>query len=236
MKTSKHTFFCEQIDDLQLSKEEAHHAAKVLRLNQGDIINVIDGKGKFVICEITSITKNELHFSIIEQREQDQPKTKLHIAIAPTKSNERIEFFLEKAVEIGISEITPILSSNSERKQIKIERWNKIIVSAAKQSNNLHFPKLNELTKLSSFFTNLAADNSKKLIAHCEEDEMKNELKNEISGHNDFCILIGPEGDFSAEEIILAKSNHFKPVSLGKTRLRTETAGIVACHTVNLIL
>ncbi len=234
MKTSKHTFFCEHIDGLKLSKEEAHHALKVLRLSKGQPINVTDGKGILVNAEIEEINKQGLTFSIIKRTQQPSPSKNIHIAIAPTKSNERIEFFIEKAVEIGISEITPILSSNSERKVIKPERWQKIIVSAAKQSGNLHFPKLNDMVSFSSFIGQSHKNESAHFIAHCDEDDDKYLLINSIGDSKNICILIGPEGDFTSEEINLAKENNFKPVSLGKTRLRTETAGIVACHTVNL--
>ncbi len=235
MKTSKHTFFCTQIDDLKLSKEEAHHAFKVLRLTQGNKINIIDGKGRFVVAEIVTVNKNELLFSIIKSTIADQPKVNIHVAIAPTKSNERIEFFLEKATEIGISEITPLLAKNSERKMIKPERWQKIITAAAKQSNNLHFPILNELTKFDDFLKQHDSNEVQYFIAHCENDENKKELKNEVKDLKNICILIGPEGDFTVDEIKNSLQNNYIPVSIGQTRLRTETAGIVACHTVNLM-
>lgn len=236
MKISKHRFFCDRIDDLELPKTEAHHAVKVLRLSTGQGIHIIDGKGRQVLAEITDISKQALHYTIIEDTVLPEPPLDLHIAIAPTKSNERIEFFLEKAVEIGISRITPIFTSNSERKTIKPERWEKIIVSAAKQSGNLHFPKLESATKLNHFFESLNDSEIDCFIAHCETSDTKSELKNALGNSKKVCILIGPEGDFTPEEITLALENGFKPVSLGPSRLRTETAGIIACHTANLVL
>ncbi|MFD1552636.1 16S rRNA (uracil(1498)-N(3))-methyltransferase [Putridiphycobacter roseus] len=235
MKTSKHTFFCNNLNDLNLPPDESHHAVGVLRLKSGNHINVTDGKGNFALVKIIEPSKKNLTFEIVEKFQQAKPTTNIHIAIAPTKSNDRIEFFLEKATEIGITEITPILSANSERKKINTERWEKILIAASKQSNNHHFPILNELTKLHDFIKENNSENTQYYIAHCEADKPRTELKDEQITQKNNCILIGPEGDFNLEEINLAITNKFKPVSLGKTRLRTETAGIVACHILNLI-
>lgn len=235
MKSGKHTFFCENINDLTLPKEECHHAFKVLRLKNNDTINIMDGKGSFAICTIESISKNELHYKIIELLFEKPKEYSLHIAIAPTKSNERIEFFLEKVTEIGIDEITPIITSNSERKVVKIERWEKIIKAAVKQSKNLYFPKLNEPINFNKFVEEQKS-NIGNYIAHCEDDSDKLFLSDEVNKiNNQFCVLIGPEGDFTTQEIEFAKEQNYKPVSIGPSRLRTETAGIVACHTINLI-
>ena len=164
---------------------------------------------------------------ILDYQTEGESEGKLHIAIAPTKSSDRFEFFLEKATEIGISEITPILTKNSERKKLNIVRCQKIVESAMKQSQRLFLPKLNDLTPLSAF---LQQSNSShlKLIAHCEEDD-KTELKDLVLKGKDVCILIGPEGDFNPNEIEDALAIDFKPVSLGEKRLRTETAGIYVC-------
>ena len=156
-------------------------------------------------------------------------KSNLHIAIAPTKSNDRIEWFLEKATEIGITHITLILCNHSERRNIKSERFEKILIGALKQSNQFHLPKLNSLTYFSDFVSSYSADN--KFIAHCREGNKSN-LSSYNSLSKDVLILIGPEGDFSREEVELAMENDFLPIALGSQRLRTETAGIVACHTV----
>ncbi|MFK8037589.1 MAG: 16S rRNA (uracil(1498)-N(3))-methyltransferase [Crocinitomicaceae bacterium] len=234
MKISKHLFFCNNIDNLTLSKEESHHATRVLRLKSENVIKLMDGKGTIADAIITEISKNEVTFKVTSKTHHPEPNHKLHIAIAPTKSNDRIEFFLEKCTEIGISEITPIICKNSERKNINFQRWQKIITSAAKQSQAPFYPKLNQTKSLEKFlkFNNFGA----LFIAHCEESSEKLELKNHLNNQKEICILIGPEGDFTKEEINFAIENNYTPVSLGKTRLRTETAGIVACHTVNLIL
>jgi 16S rRNA (uracil1498-N3)-methyltransferase len=153
------------------------------------------------------------------------------MAVAPTKNNDRFEWFLEKATEIGVHEITPILCERSERKTIKYERYDKVIQSAMKQSFQAYLPKLNPLTTLSDF---LKEDTEGMLfIAHCENSE-KYELKRTLAPDKPTTILIGPEGDFTTEEIKKAKARGYLPVSMGKTRLRTETAAIVACTTVAL--
>lgn len=235
MKTTKHTFFCKNIDKGALSEEESHHASRVLRLKQSDLITVINGNGTMCVAAITEVSKKSLYFKVIESHFEDETLPQVHIAIAPTKSNDRFEYFLEKVTELGISEITPLLCSNSERKNIKLERFEKIIMSATKQSGNLYLPKMNTLTKFSNFLAGLNTQTNY-YIAHCENDLEKNELKDLVKNSKNVCILIGPEGDFTNEEITLAKENKIIPVGLGKTRLRTETAGVIACHTIKLIL
>ena len=217
--------------EIILSAEESKHATKVLRKKEGDILNFTDGKGNFYKAEITVADTRKCRLKIVssEQKEK-QHNYYLHIAIAPTKNMDRFEWFLEKATEIGIDEITPIICSHSERKVIKTERCNRILLSAMKQSLKFHLPKLNEAISLNDF---IKQDyEGSKYIAHCEDGEKK-ELK--IENKTDkYLILIGPEGDFSQKEIDLALQNKFKAVSLGRSRLRTETAGIVATHTVNI--
>jgi len=249
MKTTKHTFFCENIDTGALSEEESHHASRVLRLKQSDLITVINGNGTMCVAEIIELSKKNLHFKVIESHFEEDTLPQVHIAIAPTKSNDRFEYFLEKVTELGVSEITPLLCSNSERKNIKLERFEKIIMSATKQSGNLYLPKMNTLTKFPDFLAGLNTQTNY-YIAHCEDNleknelkdlvknskKEKNELKDLVKNSKNVCILIGPEGDFTNEEITLAKENKIIPVGLGKTRLRTETAGVIACHTIKLIL
>lgn len=235
MKTTKHTFFCSNISDSQLSEEESHHASRVLRLKNSDLITIIDGNGQSVIAEIVEITKKVVRFTIIESITKEKVLPEIHIAIAPTKSNDRFEYFLEKVTELGISEVTPILCSNSERKNIKLDRFEKIVMSATKQSGNLFLPKVNPMLKITDFLSQLDSETSY-FIAHCEDDSIKVELKHVLDNTKKVCILIGPEGDFTNEEINLAKDKKIKPVSLGETRLRTETAGVIACHTVKIIL
>ncbi|NQY28945.1 MAG: 16S rRNA (uracil(1498)-N(3))-methyltransferase [Flavobacteriaceae bacterium] len=213
------------------SKEESKHIAKVLRKKEGDILSITNGKGYLFIVEIiiADIKKCIVKINTIEQHKGHDYK--LHIAIAPTKMNDRMEWFLEKATEIGIDEITPIFCDNSERKIIKKDRFEKIIQSAMKQSLQMQLPKLNDAINFKQFINQEFTGET--YIAHCEEQEKK-QLLSLISPNQNYTILIGPEGDFSVKEIELALHNNFKPVALGNTRLRTETAGIAACHTIAL--
>jgi len=217
--------------DIILSAEESKHATKVLRKKEGDILNFTDGKGAFYKAEITVADTRKCRLKVVStEQKPKQHKYHLHIAIAPTKNMDRYEWFLEKATEIGIDEITPIICEHSERKVLKTERCNRILLSAMKQSLKFHLPKLNEAIILKDF---LKQDfEGAKYIAHCEDGEKK-ELKI-VNKTEKYLILIGPEGDFSASEIEIALQNQFKSVSLGASRLRTETAGIVAVHTINI--
>jgi len=216
-----------------LPEEESQHAVKVLRLQIGDEIVVVDGAGGYYKAQITNPHPKHCDFEIIEtQTKFGKRDYRLHIAIAPTKNIERFEWFIEKATEIGIDEITPIISRFSERKIVKEERLEKIIVSAAKQSVKAYFPKLNSLFTFDELMKKHHA--SQKFIAHCYEEDKKL-LQNEIKKSSDILILIGPEGDFSKEEVQKAISLGFVPVSLGNSRLRTETAGVVVCNTVAIV-
>ncbi len=218
--------------EVVLDETESKHAVKVLRLSNGEKIQIIDGKGGFYEAEISDANQKKCRLSILKSVLDFEKKNfYLHIAIAPTKNIDRFEWFLEKATEIGIDEITPLLSEHSERKVVKPERLEKILVAAMKQSLKAYLPALNELTTFNELVTNSTATN--KYIAHCYEGE-KPHLKNEIAKDDNTLILIGPEGDFSPEELELAKTNGFQEISLGNARLRTETAGVVACHIVNL--
>lgn len=212
-----------------LNEIESKHCVRVLRKKNGDTINITNGKGKLIKAEITDAHQKHCSFKIINEENTPKSTPDLHIAIAPTKNIDRFEFFLEKVTEIGISEITPLLCFHSERKNIKLERLEKIVTSACKQSKNFHFPKLNDLTPIKELLKN---NEDQKLIAHCTETNKKH-LKDYKFGKPTL-ILIGPEGDFSEEEINWATENNFEPISLGESRLRTETAGIVACTIVNL--
>ncbi len=216
-----------------LPEEESQHAVKVLRLQIGDEIVVVDGAGGYYKAQITNPHPKHCDFEIIEtQTGFGKRDYKLHIAIAPTKNIERIEWFIEKATEIGIDEITPIISRFSERKNVKEERLEKIIISASKQSVKAYFPKLNPLCMFDELMKKHHA--SQKFIAHCYEEDKKL-LQNEMKKSSDILILIGPEGDFSKEEVQKAISLGFVPVSLGNSRLRTETAGVVVCNTVAIV-
>lgn len=220
----KDTFFI-------FNKEESRHIVKVLRKKEGDIIFITNGQGFLFQSKINIASDKKCEVKITTVKQLSESKYNLHIAIAPTKMNERMEWFLEKATEIGIHEITPIISENSERKIYKIERGQRIIQAAMKQSLQYYLPQINEPISVQNFITNTKAKN--KLIAHCADSERKL-LKNCINPNENYVILIGPEGDFSSKEINLAIQNGFQPVLLGNTRLRTETAGVVACHTVAL--
>ncbi len=213
-------------------KEESKHIVKVLRKKEGDVITITNGKGFLFISEICLASEKKCEVKITEVKEFEKPKYHLHLAVAPTKMNDRFEWFLEKATEIGIQEITPIICDHSERKVYKTDRAEKIVQSAMKQSLQYYLPKINEAVSFTEFIKNVSAEN--KFIAHCVETERKS-LKNSVQPNENYVILIGPEGDFSQKEIDLALQNNYQAVLLGNTRLRTETAGVVACHTVALI-
>jgi 16S rRNA (uracil1498-N3)-methyltransferase len=210
-------------------KEESKHIIKVLRKKEGDVLHVTNGLGFLFTTEITVASDNKCTIKINAVEKQESPKFKLHLAVAPTKMNERYEWFLEKATEIGIQEITPIICEHSERKVIKTDRFQKILESAMKQSLHYYLPKLNEPISFKEFLKKEYS--GQQFIAHCEETDKKS-LKNKLKANEDVIILIGPEGDFSVNEIQMALDRNFIPVSLGATRLRTETAAIVACHSV----
>lgn len=233
MITPKHTFFCPELDKGTLSEDESNHAARVLRLKENDYIRLVDGKGTSALAQLTVVQKRKVQFKIVEQETTSTDCTPIHIAIAPTKNFDRFSFFLEKVTELGCQEITPIFSSNSERKSLRIDKSKKVMVAGLKQSGNLFLPELNEPIALKDLLSQ-ELDYDLKLIAHCEDDENKKDLKDYIKNHQSILILIGPEGDFTSEEIKLAKEKGFISVNLGVSRLRTETAGILACHTVYL--
>ncbi len=219
----------ETTEQFSFSKEESKHVTKVLRKKEGDILNITNGKGWLFKAEISIANIKNCIATIVSKELQPKHKYNLHFAVAPTKMNDRYEWFLEKATEIGIDSITPVFCNHSERKFIKQERFEKIIQSAMKQSLNCYLPKLNEAIKFNDF---IKQDFSGQLfIAHCEETDRKS-LKAELKPNKEVTILIGPEGDFSVKEIETAIQNKFIPVTLGTTRLRTETAAIVACHSV----
>lgn len=216
-----------------LDEEESAHCVRVLRYTRGDEILLTNGNGLTINARITNPHPKHCEFVIINaERQRNHHDFYLHIAIAPTKNIERLEWALEKCTEIGVDEITPLLCRFSERKQLRTDRLQKIILSAAKQSLTPYLPKLNELTDYDSFIRNRTEET--RFIAHCYKDE-KRELKSLIQRGKSAVILIGPEGDFSEQEVEEALQNGFQPVSLGNSRLRTETAAVVACHTAILM-
>ena len=214
-------------------KTESRHIVKVLRKKVNDNIYITNGKGILFTGIIEFANEKKCKIWIIDYKTKPkQWNYNLHIAIAPTKNNDRLEWFLEKATEIGIDEITPIICSNSERTILKTERLEKIVQSAMKQSLKFELPKLNKPIKFNDFINQEFKGNL--FIAHCEELDKKS-LAKEVKPNTNILILIGPEGDFSATEIEKALAKKFIPVTLGESRLRTETAGVVATHTVALI-
>jgi len=222
----------ENTTQFTFEREESKHIVKVLRKNIGDTLYITNGKGWLFIAEISMPNINKCTAKIISQKQQPKRDYNLHLAVAPTKINDRYEWFLEKATEIGIDSITPIICDHSERKVIKPERFERILQSAMKQSLNCYLPKLNDAISFKDFI-NLDFEGDL-FIAHCEETD-RISLKQQLNPKTDVTILIGPEGDFSVKEITEALKNNFIPVTLGETRLRTETAAIVACHSVAFI-
>ncbi len=220
--------------ELVFDREESKHILKVLRKDIGDILQITNGSGSFFSSEIIQANPNKCIAKITEEFPQESLPYILHLAVAPTKLNDRFEWFLEKATEIGVTEITPIFCDRSERKNIKPERYEKIIQSAMKQSLKAYLPKLNTAISFKEFIMLTKEDTGKKYIAHCEETDRKS-LKTQLKPKEPVLILIGPEGDFSTKEIELAIKNNFIPVTLGTSRLRTETAAIVACHSVAFV-
>lgn len=216
----------------ELPEEEAQHCIRVLRLNAGDEITLTDGKGNFYRAEITAATNKRCLVKVIETIAQEPLwQGHLHIAMAPTKNMDRNEWFAEKATEVGIDELTFLNCRFSERKVIKTERIEKILVSAIKQSLKARLPKLNGMMDFDKF---IAQDFSgQKFIAHCYEGE-KPLLKHIRKPGEDALVLIGPEGDFSEEEVKKAIDKGFQPISLGKSRLRTETAALIATVLINV--
>ena len=230
-------FYCPDIEKQQtLSEEESGHCVRVLRYTAGDEILITDGKGTTYTAKITNPHPKHCDFEIVSREKQERHHNfHLHIAIAPTKNIERMEWAIEKCVEIGVDEITPLLCRFSERKQLRTDRLEKIILSAAKQSLTPFLPVLHELTPYEEFISRQpSAVSQQNFIAHCYKDE-KRFLKDEIAQGRDVLVLIGPEGDFSEQEVADALALGFIPVSLGNSRLRTETAAVVACHTAVLL-
>jgi 16S rRNA (uracil1498-N3)-methyltransferase len=216
-----------------LNEEESRHCLKVLRLQKGDIVHLTNGTGTLYKAKIIHIDKNNCEVEIVETIEEYGKKNYyLHIAIAPTKNTDRFEWFLEKATEIGIDEITPLICERSVKEKLRIERLNKVITSAVKQSLKAYHPSLNEASQFKDFLKKKF--DGDKMIAYCNDEKVKC-LSQVYKSTQNALVLIGPEGDFTNSEIELALKNNFTPVSLGKSRLRTETAGLYACTVINAL-
>ncbi len=232
-----HVFYTPDLQDqarYTLNEEESKHCSKVLRLTARDKVYLVDGRGGLFEAEIESESKKHVGLLITKTtREYQKRNHHLHIAVAPTKNIDRLEWFLEKATEIGIDEITPIICERSERKIVKEDRLQKVITSAVKQSLQAYHPVLNPAISLTALLK--AESEATKLIAHCIDDAERQYLKDLVQPHGRYLILIGPEGDFSPQEITSALEKGYQPVTLGTSRLRTETAALAACFELNYI-
>jgi 16S rRNA (uracil1498-N3)-methyltransferase len=229
------SFYISEIsgNTIKLNIEESKHCIKVLRLRKGDQVLLMNGRGSIFEAIIKTPDAKSCILEILkEEKHQNNRSYNLTIALAPTKNIDRYEWFIEKSTEIGIDRIIPLICKHSVRKEIKPERIEKILISAMKQSGQSFLPELTHPTSFKDLIKK--PFDGDKLIAHCDTGA-KNELKNSITPGKNILILIGPEGDFDAEEINLAMEKGFIPVSLGESRLRTETAGIVVCHTARLV-
>jgi len=231
-----HLFYTPDITEntYTLSEEESKHCVRVLRMANGDEIELMDGKGSIYKAEIIDNNPKRCTVKIVNTIKTEQRKFHLHIAIAPTKSIDRTEWFLEKATEIGVDELSLLNCQNSERTVIKAERLGKVLISAIKQSKNAYLPQLNELVDFNTYISTNQHFKGKKFIAHCYSNDLPH-LKSKYNSLENVLVLIGPEGDFSLEEVKLAEANGFTSISLGKNRLRTETAALYACNTINVI-
>jgi 16S rRNA (uracil1498-N3)-methyltransferase len=213
-----------------LPEEESRHCVKVLRKREGETITITDGKGFFYTCLLTQADDRKCEFSISAKREVPPKRYHLHIAIAPTKSPDRMEWFVEKVTELGVDEITLITTDHGERTFLKTERLQKMAISAMKQSQQARLPIINNLTPFATAINHTA---TQKFIAYVEYTNPLH-LFARAKPHEQYLVLIGPEGDFSKEELALAMAAGFEKVSLGDTRLRTETAGLAAAHALSL--
>ncbi|MBQ9077377.1 MAG: 16S rRNA (uracil(1498)-N(3))-methyltransferase [Muribaculaceae bacterium] len=228
-------FYAPDIEtSLTLPESDSQHCVRVLRMKPGDIVDVIDGKGYRYACRLIDAHPKHANVEIIER--QHIPLSwgnNITVAVAPTKHLDRMEWMVEKLTEIGVNRIIPLLCRYSERKEIKVERLEKIAISAMKQSLKTTLPVIFPMTPFKDIVTN---DNSvQKFIAYCDKTIPRKLLSKEYAAHRDTTILIGPEGDFSIEEIRLALDNGYTPITLGDNRLRTETAAITACDTCHIV-
>ncbi|MDR2627216.1 MAG: 16S rRNA (uracil(1498)-N(3))-methyltransferase [Dysgonamonadaceae bacterium] len=229
------TFYAPNIcgDRCTLDKDESAHAVKVLRLKAGDSITLADGKGGMYSAVIVHSHSALCEVAVTGKRQESETSLyRLHMGIAPTKNIDRFEWFVEKSTEIGIDEITPLLCEHSERKNIPMERIRRIVIAAMKQSGKAYLPKVNPVSPLTEWLN--VCESDQKLIAWCGDSEKK-DIRTSCMPGKSVAVAIGPEGDFSLNEIQQASAAGFECITLGKSRLRTETAGIVACHSIYLI-
>lgn len=227
-------FFAPDIEtDLTLPQSDSQHCIRVLRMSEGDTINVIDGRGNSFICTIVDAHPKRTAVEIIEKTSQPLSwRQHITVAVAPTKHIDRMEWMVEKLTEIGVNRIVPLLCHRSERKEIKTDRLEKIAVSAMKQSLKSVLPRIDAMTPVKDFIRSI--DSGQRFIAYCNSETERKNLAACYRPHGDVAIMIGPEGDFSPEEVSLAIDREWQPVTLGDNRLRTETAAIVACDTFHI--
>ena len=228
------TFYSTRItnNEIELSKSESHHCIIVKRKKIKDKVKVVDGNGYLYFCSIINANKNRVILMIEEKKKSLSPANNLHLVISPTKSHDRIDWMVEKATEIGVEEISFLLCNRTERKKINFDRIKRISISALKQCGQAYLPKINDIQDFKSVIESIEAN--QKYIAHLIEDDKVYLSKTYKSGESSV-IVIGPEGDFTKDEINIAKTNHFIPVTLGKNTLRTETAGVYVSSLVNIL-
>jgi len=227
-------FYSDNINDniIELSVAESRHCIKVMRKKRGDTVIVLDGNGCRYTATIIEVDKKNILLEIKDIDKIPQNTMKLHLIISPTKSHDRIDWLIEKATEIGVKEISFIKCCRTERKKVNIDRIRRISISAIKQSGQFYIPKINDMSCYNEIVSNICAD--QRFIAHLEKEDKKH-LVDVYGKSKDCCILIGPEGDFTNDEINFAKENNFQSISLGKSTLRTETAGVFAVSLVNIL-
>lgn len=232
MARERHTFYMPELSEeamQTLSGDEAQHAIRVMRLQADAPIRLVDGHGHEALASVVELRKRDFDFRLEKYGRSALDVPRFHLAIAPTKNMDRLEWCLEKCTEIGLARISPLLCQNSERRKLRIDRLERIAIAAMKQSGAAYLPQVDALQAFEEFVKERAPSSDLR-IAHCREEE-RVELR---ASEQEVCVLIGPEGDFSQEEIALALRSGAKPVHLGAKRLRTETAAVVACTLMNL--
>ncbi len=228
-----HLFHCPDLDTdlVQLPEEEAHHATSVLRLGQGVRVGLLNGRGVRVEAELEHVGRREVTARVLERTEVPlERKHRIHLAVAPTKQMERYEWFVEKAVEIGVDRITPLLTARTERAKLRIDRLDRVAISAMKQSQRAWLPTIDELTTLADLLKRELP--AQRYFGWCEGEHLS--LMQCYTGSADVLVLVGPEGDFTNTEADLLREHRFEAVSLGAARLRTETAALAACTWMSL--
>jgi 16S rRNA (uracil1498-N3)-methyltransferase len=221
-------------EELTLPEDEGRHAIKVLRSNEGDELRLVDGRGGIYRAFVQRIDKKDCVVRIADELQGfGQRPYRLTLAVAPTKNDQRFEWFLEKATEMGIDRIVPLIGARSEKERTKPERFRKILIAAMKQSNKAYLPELEDPVPFGEFLERI--EDEQAFIAHCYQEPQRTPLKDAYEQGGNVTIMIGPEGDFTPQEVEEAMEGGVRPVSLGKAVLRTETAAVAACHTIALM-